>query len=126
MRVIDEAVWQEQQREIRESGELGERFLEFFKFWTDAAESLIDREITLPHALSLSLKETFANLGDIPSWALGQMLVLMSGHWVYRDDLSDALTPIEMQLMLECLQMEIDKNQESAKLAEEDEGEVQD
>ncbi len=124
MRVIDEAVWQEQQREIRESGELGEKFLEFFKFWTDAAESLVQQGKILPEALNFGLRETFANLGDIPSWALGQMLVLMSSHWVYREDIAEALTPIEMQLMLECLQMQIDKNQESAELAEEDESDV--
>jgi len=121
LKVLDEVAWQEQQQEIRESGEVGEKFLEYFKFWIDATEALIQQDnFPFSECLNTGLIETIVNLGDVPSWALGQMLALLSSHWEYRDELADNLSPIEMQLLLESLQLQISKNQEFAELAEEE------
>lgn len=120
MRTVNEARWSETQASLR-AEETGARFLDFFTFWFDAAETLLDEGyhgefgergpvIAMREALELAEQE----LGFITIDWIGQMLCVASMHWQHGKRMAEEMTPIEVRAMETALAMKIAQLQESA------------
>lgn len=117
MKVINEPEWQSQISEIKGYGEVGESFLEWFSAWADATEREYEKSgVELVSCLRDTFTDTKRERGPIPVFMLGQMLVLFSAHWVYRNEFADQLSSIEMELLLLMLKNKIADLQDFAAL----------
>lgn len=126
MIVVDQFEWSEQVREIKNSGETGVGFLNFFETWIKHVEESLSlssveepREAFFGYVLRKDFVRTEQELDTkIPLFYVGQMLVLLSSHWVYREELFEQLTPFEQKLLLETLEAKVSELQREAEQEE--------
>lgn len=126
MRAVNEARWSETQASLR-SEELGSKFLAFFTFWFDAAETLMWEgtggqpigsdpvpNMSATEAMRMALEMAEGELGFITVDWVGQMLCVASMHWEQGKQMAEEMTPIEVRVMETALAMKIAQLQESA------------
>lgn len=115
MKVVDQQIWSEQDREIKQSGDIGTSFLTFLTTWANQTEEYVEDNIyPFESAFRNALVETEASLGTVPLYMIGQMLVLLTSHWQYKEQLADILTPIEHKLLVLMLNEKLRELQEEA------------
>lgn len=120
MKVEDESLWQQQVAALVKS-DRGKDFLAFVEMWADLAEHAVGLGSEPANAMGLSLaavEEAFEHktIGEI-----GHMLVVVLGHWQYREELSNGLTEIERRLVQDIVSVNIALMQEAAQQSGPDE-----
>jgi hypothetical protein len=122
MKAQDDQLWTQQVSDLRHDGEPGERFLAFFEFWFDAAETILGSELLgaapIATAVRKALDVAEKELGFLTVDLIGQMLTVAVMHWHLGHELASQLTSIEARVMEEALARKIADLQESAKIPE--------
>jgi hypothetical protein len=122
MKATDEAIWQDQRKELLADGEIGTRFLEILEFWADRTDALTDAgDASLHLAFErafLDAEEKFGRLGA--TWN-GQLVAVMCIFWHRGLELAQALTPIELRLVQDMASAKITTLAESAAVLPTDE-----
>lgn len=120
MRTVNEVRWSETQASLR-SDEVGTKFLDFYTFWFDAADRLLDEGYSVDFGVRgpvLAMRRAFElaeeELGFITVDWVGQMLCVASMHWVQGKRMAEEMTPIEVRVMETALAMKLAQLQESA------------
>ena len=100
MQVRDEQVWSQQVSLLSNQGEIGPQFLNAIVFWVDTAEKLMEESTTNMEpvqAIRLALPILENHLGQIDMQYFGQLLLIISMHWVHGVEMSRTLTEMEMK-----------------------------
>ncbi|QIG58352.1 hypothetical protein SEA_SKOG_200 [Gordonia phage Skog] len=103
MKVKDAQRWAQTQSDLQATEE-SKAFLEFVTIWADGSEEFMARkpEVSAVDALRATLISTEEHL-DQPigvNW-IGQMLAVLSMHWVHAETFAKELTPLEFRLFEE-------------------------
>ena len=120
MQAQDDERWSQQVADLHADGEAGQRFLEFFTFWFDAAEKMLDEEKDRIYPKSViehvraALELAEAQFGYLSCDLLGAMLTVASMHWACGAEMAEGLTSIERRVMEEALARKIAALQQSA------------
>jgi len=125
----DDQRWAEQVSDIRSDGEAGVRFLTFFTFWFDTAETLLWEgtggqsigadpvpNMAIMDAVRMALQMAEQQYGFLSVDLIGQMLCVASMHWEQGKEMTQNLTFIEHRVMEEALARKIAALQNAAKV----------
>jgi hypothetical protein len=117
MKVQDESDWQQLVSDLLADGETGTAFLDFVETWCETAEDVLLNwpDKSAMEAIRLSLDPAENRHGIIDSWMMGQMLCVILQHWKRGKEVAADLSPIEMKLVRDCLNVKIWQLQQSAK-----------
>lgn len=125
MKVRDEAAWSQQEQVLQDQGEIGTMFRDIVVFWCETSETMMEqavmtagREMSAIEAVRLSLQITEQQFGDIQVPYLGQMMLMMSGHWVHGEAMANNLTNIELKLFTDAVQLKQAELAKSAQFAD--------
>lgn len=131
MRVVHEERWSQTESSLQ-SDEVGTKFLKFYRFWFDAAETMLDERqaradweddnrqpsttvaLTPVEAMRRALMLAEEELGFITVDWVGQMLCVASMHWEHGKLMAEGMTPIEVRVMETSLAAKIAQLQEEA------------
>lgn len=115
MKVDNESLWQQQVSALVKTDK-GKEFLDFTETWCDFAESAMGTlDLNSAEALRITLgvaENKFTvrkTIGEI-----GHFLVVILGHWQYREDLSNELSEIEKRLVQDIVSINVAMMQEQA------------
>lgn len=120
MKVEDESLWQQQVAALVKS-DRGKDFLAFVEMWADLAEHAVGLGGEPANAMGLSLAAVEEKFGQKAIGEIGHMLVVVLGHWQYREELSNGLTEIEKRLVQDIVSVNIALMQEAAQQSGSDE-----
>lgn len=99
----DQELWEQQRSELQ-ADQTGRDFLDFIETWVSQAEKLYEEDIGSPAtALRHALDHVERTHGRIGVHFLGQMLVVITSHWEYGEEMAESLTPIELRLVQDTL-----------------------
>jgi hypothetical protein len=120
MKVEDESLWQQQVAALVRSDQ-GKDFLAFVEMWVNYAEGLMEADTSDTMAIAdpavairFSLGVPEDKFGQKTIGEIGHMLVVVLGHWLYREELSNGLTEIEKRLVQDIVSVNIALMQEAA------------
>ena len=115
LKATDPAKWLANVEEFTQD-ETGKAFYEFIDAWTGEAERLLEdpNRDHVADALREALATVEGQMGQIHTYFLGQMLLVIITYWDYSEELDGQLTPIEMKIVQEALIPKIEELQKQA------------
>jgi len=124
MQVKDEQAWTTQLMEL-EADDYTRKFKTFLVFWMDTADKMVLEQfplnsdhpkLQLAAAVGKALAVAEQTFGFLAVEWIAQMLLIMTEHWKYGDDLYEDLSLIERRLVDTAIAMKLTDLQESARL----------
>lgn len=108
MQVRDNPSWTQQVSLLESQEEVGPQFLNAIVFWCETADKLMEESTTdIPpiQAIRLALPILENHIGSVDMLYFGQLLLVISMHWVHGVEMANTLTNIEMKLYNHAVQM---------------------
>lgn len=121
MRVRDEAAWAEQLTEF-EADDLSRKFRDFLCFWGDACDKVAYEEdwyspnYTFVACVRKALEITEQTMGFLSVEWIAQMLLVLTQHWVFGEQMYEELTVIEKRLVEQATAMKLAELQSAASI----------
>lgn len=125
MQVKDEAIWAEQLTEF-EADDTSRQFRDFLVFWMDATDKVIDesdwyaRDFSFAACVRKALEVAEQTMGFLSVEWIAQMLLVITQHWVYGEQLFQRLTFIERRLVEQATAMKLADLQMTASITTEE------
>ena len=118
MKTSDHPAWTKQEQDLKDDGEMGQKFLTYFDFWFTTADTMMGENLDLlaPDAMRDALKVAEIELGFLDVMTLGQMLTLAMVHWEHGEIMSEGLTVIEHRVLEQALGAKIAELQKQAQV----------
>jgi len=112
VQVLDDVSWSTQQRMLEEQGDIGKSFIKVMVFWCETADKMMEeaqavhgRQLQPVEAIRLGLPMVETEFGWIEMQYYGQLLLLISMHWVHGVQMSEGLTNLEMKVFADAVRM---------------------
>lgn len=102
MKVKDEAQWAQQSSELLNADDESRKFHDFLVLWLDTADQMMDdapKAVYPRDALSKAFKVTEQTLGYLSIEWIGQMLLVVIGHWFHGDQVWESLSLWERRMV---------------------------
>ena len=116
MKVKDESHWAQQASELQNTDEDSRKFHDFLVLWLDTADQALEKGTDLsPYTeLSKAFEVAEQTLGYLSVEWLGQMLLVVIGHWVHGDLVWESLTVWEKRMVEQSIAIKLVELQEQA------------
>lgn len=100
MHVKDEQLWSDQLLEF-DSDDMSRKFRDFLIFWLENTEDQLNSESeqTIRDSLTSSFSVAEQTYGYLSVEWIGQMLMVIVGHWVHGDEVWEGLSLWEKRLV---------------------------
>ncbi|QDF18625.1 hypothetical protein SEA_PUPPER_139 [Gordonia phage Pupper] len=115
MKVVNDQAWAKTVSEMK-ANEEGRQFHEFVTLWADASEEYMSRTgATAVDALRATLTSIEEHLKQlvVADW-IGQMLTVLSMHWVHKDTMQKDMTTLEFRMIESAIGMKLMELQQEA------------
>lgn len=125
MKVKDDRAWAEQLSEF-ESDDLSKRFGSFLVEWAKNLDVVLDQEdwyspqFSFSRVSSKALEVTEQTLGFLSVEWIAQMLLVLTQHWEYGEQLFEGLSFIERRLVEQATALKLVELQQAASIAVEE------
>jgi hypothetical protein len=116
VKVKDESHWAQQASELQNTDEDSRKFHDFLVLWLDTADQALEKGTDLsPYTeLSKAFEVAEQTLGYLSVEWLGQMLLVVIGHWVHGDLVWESLTVWEKRMVEQSIAIKLVELQEQA------------